>query len=150
MNDSFFQTFHAIIGEHISETKFKTIVAEFEEYRNPDLRLIPFEVCQMIRVSNHIGFKETDFFGFQLVLLISIIELLMTRYPYVSFIDWYKQNEEEFNEIKCLHAYQQYNEMHGLSRKFREFFCLNIRIRVLSFLKCLLCSGILPSQCISF
>lgn len=101
---------------------FEQICLQFDDYEDRDKRFLPFNVCELIQASKLIGYYDPNLSGIQLILIISIIESLSMREKYKTFPRWYRDNREDQTNKKCLTSFQDYNEVHGTGKYFRNFF----------------------------
>ena len=106
----------------ISIDDFLEVLKGFNKYEDTYKRFIPYDVFDMIKISEEIKFDDALFDGLHLVLITSIIELLTTWTEYIPFDHWYKQNEEKYKNEKCTRAWNDYIVIHGKRKNFRSFF----------------------------
>lgn len=101
---------------------WKRICIDFSKYEDLEKQFIPFNICELIEASKKIGYDDPKLSGIQIILLISIIEALSLRVKYITFSKWYIENYEVQKINKCLTSFQEYNEIYGSGKYFRNFF----------------------------
>ena len=101
--------------------KFKKIWTPFSYFNNYK-KYIPSNVCQILLISEEIGFDDSLMSGIQLILFASIIELFSTIKEHKAFNIWYKENKDKIKNKSCLRAWYIYKSEYGVMKKFRNFF----------------------------
>lgn len=110
-----------IMNEYFEYEDYKKIWREFAEFGDKRIT-IPLSVSQVVHACKALGFDKEILSGIHLILLTSIIEILTRRIEYQDFSEWYSENRDEYEEKKCLKAYSDYKNVHGITKNYRGFF----------------------------